>query len=304
MRGNNNELNISGLPIWLFVIPPLLLVFAPIYKWPNGYYQLLRLIVCIAAGVIAFSEYKANKKSIAVLAGLIALIFNPLILIDFDKSIWGLIDYGVAVAWVYFLWKKGLRPDLIAVIFGIPVGLIILCYVGIAVDELQKDYAEHNRRKQHAAFRAAEDELALKYSENIEIIKFSFSDYGTTINLTVKNTGDTDLQRISSNLFFVSSDGKFLGKEEVEFCENCFSESSPVILKANSIEELQKNIAIISRPKGVDLSKTRIKITKAYRKLYTLKEFEALEPEPPAGYVPVDPEKIEVESATPITTQT
>src|SRR3989338_849112 len=139
---NNNkpqsDLTIATLPIWIFIIPTAMLIFAPIFEWPSGYYQLLRLVLCVTAAIIAFSEYLTNNKNVAVVAALIALLFNPLLVIHFDETVWAVIDYGVATAWIYFLWRKGLKLNQIALILGIPIGFIILFYASVTFGELQR----------------------------------------------------------------------------------------------------------------------------------------------------------------------
>jgi hypothetical protein len=67
----------------------LLVALAP---WPYGYYQLLRFVVCGAAGYTAFIAYSWEKMWAVWLFGFIAVLFNPLIPIYLSREIWQPID--------------------------------------------------------------------------------------------------------------------------------------------------------------------------------------------------------------------
>ena len=60
--------------------------------WPYGYYQLLRFIVTGAAAWIAYIAYGSKKQWIMVIIIIIALLFNPLMPIHFDRETWAGID--------------------------------------------------------------------------------------------------------------------------------------------------------------------------------------------------------------------
>lgn len=61
---------------------------------PFGYYTLLRIIVCIAAGYIVYREYsfKGVWNNWVLIFSLIALLFNPLFVIFLSRSLWFFID--------------------------------------------------------------------------------------------------------------------------------------------------------------------------------------------------------------------
>ncbi|MFA6600918.1 MAG: DUF6804 family protein [Candidatus Omnitrophota bacterium] len=82
---------IAGLMLCVAVIPAL----------PYGYYTLLRLAVCCAAGYAAY-VFKANATLVGHFIPLIlvAILFNPVVPIYLDRLFWLPIDLGVAV---YFL---------------------------------------------------------------------------------------------------------------------------------------------------------------------------------------------------------
>lgn len=66
----------------------LLLALLPM---PYGYYQLLRLIVCGVSIWAAISTYKTNQ-TLTILYALVALLYNPVFIIHFDRSTWAIIN--------------------------------------------------------------------------------------------------------------------------------------------------------------------------------------------------------------------
>jgi len=84
MRENNNL-------IWIL---PVLMLLVALLHLPYGYYTLLRMVVAICGGYLAYLEYVRNNSIslLVVLFSLVVIIFNPLIPIYFSKSIWIVID--------------------------------------------------------------------------------------------------------------------------------------------------------------------------------------------------------------------
>lgn len=75
----------------------LLLALAP---WPYGYYQLLRFVVCGAAGYVAVIAYNWQKMWAVWLFGLVAVLFNPLIPIHLTRELWQPIDVICGILFV------------------------------------------------------------------------------------------------------------------------------------------------------------------------------------------------------------
>ena len=69
------------------------LLLLGIFQLPYGYYQLLRIIVTISSGISAYKSYKSNNFILSIFFILILTLFNPILPIYFDKSIWILIDF-------------------------------------------------------------------------------------------------------------------------------------------------------------------------------------------------------------------
>lgn len=60
---------------------------------PYGYFTLLRFVVCAVGVYIAYKIYVSNNDSLWVwLFGGIAILFNPIIPIHFERETWWIID--------------------------------------------------------------------------------------------------------------------------------------------------------------------------------------------------------------------
>lgn len=69
------------------------------FDWPYGYYTFLRLVVtCAAAWMcwVAFSSLM-KVKWLCWVFGLIVLLFNPFVLVHFDRETWRVIDVIAAI---------------------------------------------------------------------------------------------------------------------------------------------------------------------------------------------------------------
>ena len=98
---NNNSLKL------IFFIPVMLLLLAPLFRFPYGYYVLTKLLVSISAILIIYFSYK-NEKTISeviVIFSLILMLFNPIIPIPFPRLIWTMIDFIVAGIYSYTYFK-------------------------------------------------------------------------------------------------------------------------------------------------------------------------------------------------------
>ena len=78
------------------------LLFAGAFNMPYGYYRLLRIIVTICSVLYCYQYFEQNKINMVYLFGFIAILFNPLIPIFFNKEIWMMIDIVVAGLFLYF----------------------------------------------------------------------------------------------------------------------------------------------------------------------------------------------------------
>ncbi len=85
------------------LIPSLIaaaMLLGALARWPYGYYQLLRFIVCGVGVYVAFTAYNWQKIWAVWLFGFVALLFNPLIPIHLTPEIWQPIDVVCALLFV------------------------------------------------------------------------------------------------------------------------------------------------------------------------------------------------------------
>lgn len=92
-------------PIAIISAVMLLLCFLEL---PYGYYIFLRIVICISALIFVFSSYATNKPGLSVIFGLIALLWNPIIMISFEKETWLIFDVIAAIIFIssIFLLKE------------------------------------------------------------------------------------------------------------------------------------------------------------------------------------------------------
>jgi len=67
---------------------------------PYGYFTFLRIVVCGVSVFVAYCGYRWGKTWAAVVFGLVAVLFNPLIPVHLTKDVWFPIDLAVAASFV------------------------------------------------------------------------------------------------------------------------------------------------------------------------------------------------------------
>lgn len=72
----------------------LLLALLP---WPYGYYQLLRVVICIASCIITWQVFRAKRTGWMVI---MTILFNPIAPIFLTRDVWALVDIIAAIVFV------------------------------------------------------------------------------------------------------------------------------------------------------------------------------------------------------------
>lgn len=67
-----------------------------LFPLPYGFYTITRLAVSIIAGCWAYQFYKNNKTPLAIIAGGIVILFQPLVKIVLDRITWNIVDIILA----------------------------------------------------------------------------------------------------------------------------------------------------------------------------------------------------------------
>ena len=87
------------------IISIVILLMTTLKHLPHGFYTLLRLVVCLTSIFVASFAYKAHIRHWVYIMGFIALLFNPIIQIHFNKSTWQLIDLITAILFIVPIFK-------------------------------------------------------------------------------------------------------------------------------------------------------------------------------------------------------
>jgi len=84
----------------IWVLPAILLVVA-VFDWPYGYYQFLRLVVCLSSFFIAYQHYKEGYRfEWSILFICAGLLFNPIMTVHLTKAIWSYLNIVIALIYI------------------------------------------------------------------------------------------------------------------------------------------------------------------------------------------------------------
>jgi len=95
---------VKSLPIPITVSITMLLI-ASFSRWPYGFYTLLRIIICLTSIFLASFAYKNNRRGWLYTMGFIAVLFNPIVKVHFDRGTWQVIDLIVAIIFTISLFR-------------------------------------------------------------------------------------------------------------------------------------------------------------------------------------------------------
>ena len=73
------------------------LLLLAIADLPYGYYTFLRWAIAILSGFVAFQSYENDATGMAMVFAIVAILFNPVVPIYFDKDTWIVIDLVVGI---------------------------------------------------------------------------------------------------------------------------------------------------------------------------------------------------------------
>jgi len=77
---------------WFTIIAGVMLLLAIPTIWPYSYFQILRWVVMGVAIYNAHTAYKLDRTQWVFIMGAIAIVFNPLFPIYFQKETWVILD--------------------------------------------------------------------------------------------------------------------------------------------------------------------------------------------------------------------
>ena len=86
-------------------VAPALLLIAALLPWPYGYYGLLRLVVFVVCGWMAYEQWRFDDavSGWVVAFGGVALLYNPFIPVHLTREIWSVVNIATAVLFLAHL---------------------------------------------------------------------------------------------------------------------------------------------------------------------------------------------------------
>lgn len=87
--------------LYLILAALLMLCLAPM---PYGYYQLVRFIALVLFAVFAYNTWRQEQRSLAVVLGALALLFQPFVKVALGRAVWNIVDVIVALGMIT-LWR-------------------------------------------------------------------------------------------------------------------------------------------------------------------------------------------------------
>lgn len=73
---------------------------------PYGFYILIRYVATVVFGYMAYSYYQENKNELAIVAGALAVLFQPLVKFALGRFVWNVVDVVVAIALVVLVFVE------------------------------------------------------------------------------------------------------------------------------------------------------------------------------------------------------
>lgn len=89
--------------VYLILAALLLLCLAPM---PYGYFMLVRFLMMVACGLLAYSYYQREKMVAAGVFGVLALLFQPIYKIALGRTVWNIVDVVVAVFFIVLFFME------------------------------------------------------------------------------------------------------------------------------------------------------------------------------------------------------
>jgi len=77
------------------------ILFGALGSWPYSYYQFLRWTILIIGGYCAYKYFKLDRKILAIIFGVIAILFNPIAPFYLQRETWQCFDVAAALAFLY-----------------------------------------------------------------------------------------------------------------------------------------------------------------------------------------------------------
>lgn len=94
--------------IYLILAAMLLLCLAPM---PYGYFNLVRFVMMVACGWMAYQYYQRNKTVATWVFGILAMLFQPMYKIALGRTVWNIVDVIVAIFFIVMFFFERKREE-------------------------------------------------------------------------------------------------------------------------------------------------------------------------------------------------
>ena len=139
----------NSIPVIVWIVPAVALAIA-LFPLPYGYYKLLRVVVCLAAIVIAAHSYdKPNAGAWPLAFIALAIVFNPIIPLHLHRAVWLPVDVVAALIFAGHLWwtrQQALRAKQASALHELTQHEAQLWARLITKPDLAAAYAEHRKQ--------------------------------------------------------------------------------------------------------------------------------------------------------------
>jgi hypothetical protein len=112
-----------------------LLLFA-LGDQPHGFYQLLRLVVTCVAAFVILNAHKGNRTGWLLFGAAAALLFNPVIPVEFEEAEWKPLDLAFGIGFTVLAFTRLVpkaRQRIVAGQLGLLAGLAVFGLIGVGL---------------------------------------------------------------------------------------------------------------------------------------------------------------------------
>ena len=64
---------------------------------PYGYYQFVRFAGLVGFAALAYDSFKMEEQRLAIVYVFLALLFQPFVKVALGRTVWNMVDVGVAI---------------------------------------------------------------------------------------------------------------------------------------------------------------------------------------------------------------
>ena len=113
--------------------------------FPYGYYQILRFVVCGVSSFYTYKAYLTNRRIWLWILIAIAILFNPIVLIHFDRNSWRVIDNLVALTLMAFAFEVRKLTTIQKIVFFCAFFLVAIYSFSVTLSHNNDGDDSHHR---------------------------------------------------------------------------------------------------------------------------------------------------------------